>query len=99
MVVSCGSGRRADGVRVSSGHIPDHLLYQILNTVPVWTGVSDLTNAGSICTRAGRFFLRMIFLTFLSVGGATSVLVVASATASFSLSDIAPDIWAAVWIV
>jgi len=36
--------------------------------------------AGSICGRAGRFFRRMIFLIFFSIGAATSSLVVVSAS-------------------
>lgn len=67
---------------LSSRSPPDHLLYQMLKVVPVCGGGSDLISAGSICGRAGRFFLRMIFLTFFCVGSATSSVVVVSASSS-----------------
>ena len=41
---------------------------------------------GSTCGRAGRFFFRMIFLTFLSAGAATSLLVVVRAVEDSSTS-------------
>ncbi|KAJ3490812.1 hypothetical protein NLG97_g5715 [Lecanicillium saksenae] len=59
------------GLRVAVVVAPDHLLYQMLKVVPVWGGGSEVMSEGSICTRAGFFFLRMIFLTtFLPVGAA-----------------------------
>lgn len=64
---------------LSSRSPPDHLLYQMLNIVPVCGGGSDFTCDASTCARAGRLFLRMIFLTFRSAGGATSLLVVVRA--------------------
>lgn len=70
---------------LSSRSPPDHLLYQMLKIVPVCGGGSDLMSAGSICGRAGRFFLRMIFLTFFPADGcslAASGEVVASASSS-----------------
>lgn len=68
---------------LSSRSPPDHLLYQMLKMVPVCGGGSDLMSAGSICGRAGRFFLLMIFFTFLTAGSATSLLVVVSASSSW----------------
>lgn len=57
---------------LSSRSPPDHLLYQMLNVVPVWGGGSDLMSAGSICGRAGRFFFLMIFLTFFTAGSVSA---------------------------
>lgn len=76
-------------VYLSSRSPPAHLLYQMLKMVPVCGGGSDLISAGSICGRAGRFFLRMIFFTFLapdSCVSAISFVVVVSASSSCSAS-------------
>ena len=54
---------------LSSLSPPDHLLYQMLKMVPVWGGGSDLMVPGSTCGRAGRLFLRIIFLVFLDSSG------------------------------
>lgn len=83
---------------LSSRSPPDHLLYQMLKIVPVCGGGSDLISAGSICGRAGRFFLRMIFLTFRCVGSATSSVVVVSTTSSWGASSCVSAIFA-VWCV
>ena len=51
---------------LSSRSPPDHLLYQMLKTVPVCGGGSDLRAAGSTCGRAGRRLRRIIFFVFFS---------------------------------
>jgi hypothetical protein len=67
---------------LSSRSPPDHLLYQMLKMVPVWGGGSEVMVLGSTWGRAGRRFLRMIFLTLRSGGAATSWEVVVRAVDS-----------------
>lgn len=51
---------------LSSRSPPDHLLYQMLKTVPVWAGIAPpLKVAGSTCARAGRRFFLADFLGFV----------------------------------
>lgn len=52
---------------LSSRSPPDHLLYQMLKTVPVWAGIAPpLKVAGSTCARAGRRFFLVDFLGFVT---------------------------------
>lgn len=86
---------------LSSRSPPAHLLYQILKIVPVCGGGSSLIRAGSICGRAGRFFLRMIFLTFFAPEGwisATSCVVVVSASSSCGGSCTSAILLEVVWV-
>lgn len=58
---------------LSSRSPPDHLLYQMLNTVPVCGGCWGLTCSGSTWARAGRRFRRIIFLGFFCAVVVSSV--------------------------